>query len=611
MQKNNTQQTILSLFFKINFFITTLFFFPFLIFNGTTTTLVFTIPATISTSAMLYLIYFLLLRPLFFLKKIILPLVISIFTLTNFALLLDFFIFRIWRFHINGMVLNILTSPNAFDSIQVGTAPVLIGISYFIIFIFLEIKLFSFLKQKESYILTKWNKKFNRIIAPIILCIALIEKVYYGFANMYANNTILESTKPIPLYQPLTFTRFMEKHFGLHAAEQKNININVKSNAKVNYPLSPINIPNPNPIHIFIFASDSVRNDVLNPTITPNIIHFSKKSLWFTNNRSGGNATRFGIFTLFYGLNSSYWFTFLNAKNGPVFFKVLKQLKYDIGIFSSTDTSWPEFKQTVYFDIQNNIHDQFSGLPWEKDKYLTDTWLKWIDDKNGSQPIFSFVFLDAPHGNSYPKNFAKFQPDGEGTINYATASKEDRTLLFNQYKNAVYYSDYLIGQMINKLKAKGFYKNSIIIFTSDHGQEYYEFGLLGHNSAFNIAQTNSPLIIKMPDTTPQKIDFLTSSIDLIPTLMKKIGVTNNLSDFSNAKDLLDENYHRDFVTCGNWYKNAIITPEYTLVFSNLPNEILKTKVFDTTTYKPIPYPDDPNIHNHIINVLNQNRKFIK
>lgn len=608
MKKNDISTTKLSLFLKINFFITTLFFLPFLIFNENTKTLYFTIPTLISTSATLYLIYFIMFRPLFFLKKITVPILITVFTLTNFALLLDFFIYRIWKFHINGMVLNILTSPSAFDSIQTGKTPIILGIGYFIIFIFIEIKLLSFLKQKEDDITIKWNKIFNRIVAPIVLVIAISEKFYYGFANMYANEEILESTKPIPLYQPLTFTRFMEKHFGLKAAKKQNVNTGIKKDAKLNYPFKPIKIAHPKPINIFIFAADAVRNDILNKNVAPNIINFSKNALWFANNRSGGDATRFGIFTLFYGLNAPYWFAFLNAKKGPVFFKTLKKLNYDIAIFSSTSTSWPEFRKTTYFDIQDKIYDKFLGKPWQKDKELTNKWLKWIDEANLSKPIFSFVFLDSTHASSYPKQFAKFKPDNDDVINYATINKDDREYLLNQYKNSIFYADSLIGKMVKKLKSKGLYKNSIIVFTSDHGQEFFEFGYFGHNSSFDIEQTNSPLMVKIPGVTPKKINYLTSSIDLIPTLLKKIGVTNKLSDFSNGKDLLDKNYHRDYAVCGKWYKDAIITPKYTLVFSKLS---FKTKVLDTKTYKPIAYPKDPKLNQYILEVLNQNRKFIK
>ena len=93
-----------------------------------------------------------------------------------------------------------------------------------------------------------------------------------------------------------------------------------------------------------------------------------KDSIVLGNHYSGGNSTRFGIFSLLYGLNSTYWFTFLNASKGSVFFDVLKQLQYDMSIVSSTNTSWPEFKKTAYFNIVDKIKDDFKGKPWEKDK---------------------------------------------------------------------------------------------------------------------------------------------------------------------------------------------------------------------------------------------------
>ncbi len=611
MQTSSTTNTLsLTLFFKINFLVTCLFFLSFLAFNNDSETLLFTIPAAISTAALLYLIYFILLRPFFHFHKFVLSILITLFTLTNFALMLDFFIYRTWKFHINGMVLNILFSPSAFDSIQMGTAPIFITIGYFLLFVLFELWLVNFLKKKEAERLSLWNRFFNRIIVPFVLIISLSEKVYYGFANMYANDKILESAKPIPLYQPLTFTRFMERHFGLKGVKRDGNTISIKSDSKVNYPLEPIRIDRPNPINIFIFASDAVRNDILKDSVAPNIVKFSKDALWYTNNRSGGDCTRFGIFSLFYGLNSPYWFTFLNAKKGPVFFKTLKKLGYDINVFSSTDTSWPEFTKTVYYDVRDRVRDKFEGKPWEKDAQLFKNWMSWIEKTDRSKPIFSFVFLDGTHGHSYPKEFRKFTPVCD-EINYATVCKQDRITLLNSYKNAVNYSDYLIGKMIEKLKKKGLYKNSIIIFTSDHGEEFFEFGNLGHNSSFNIEQTNSPIIVKMPGLKPGKVDHLTSSIDLIPSLMKKVGVANDFKKFSNAKDLFDKDYHRDFVTSGKWYKNAIITPRYTLVFSNLPNEILRTKIYDTTTYRPIPHPQDPNVNKYILEVLDQNSRFIK
>ena len=607
---NRSKIAILALFFKINFFVTCLFFLPFLIFNQDAGTLYFTVPAVISTAALLYLIFYLVTRPFFRFYRIMAPFLIALFTAVNFLLLFDFFLFRIWKFHINAMVLNIIFSPAAYESIQTGSGPYIVALIYFSVFIAFELWLLRYLNAHGSY-LPRWNRTFNRIVLPIILVLALSEKLYYGFQYLLANDRILESTKPIPLYQPLTFSRFASKYLGIEKVERKKMNVGIKKDAKINYPLEPISLKEPNPVSIFIFGSDAVRTDMVNNTVMPNISRFAEESLFYEDVRSGGNCTRFGLFSFFYGLNSPYWFAFLNAQKGPVFFEVLKKLDYQIGIHYSTDTRWPEFRQTIFYDVRDKIHDRMPGNPWQMDKKLTEKWLQWIESQDLSKPIFSFVFLDAPHGRYYPKEEALFQPDGGGKVNYTTTSEKDRIELFNQYKNAIHYDDKLIGKMIQKLKEKGLYERSIIVFMSDHGEEFYEHGHFSHNNAFDKEQTNSALIVKLPGRKPRRIQTLSSAIDFIPSLLKYIGVKNRLDTFSNAKDMFDNAYHRDYATCGNWYNNAIITPFYTFVFSNLPNEILKTKVYKTNNYKRISYPEDTNISRTILKVLNENRKFIK
>ena len=52
--------------------------------------------------------------------------------------------------------------------------------------------------------------------------------------------------------------------------------------------------------------------------------------------------------------------------------------------------------------------------------------------------------------------------------------------------------------MIEAIKRKGLYDDALIIFTSDHGQEFFEYGNFGHNTSFSLAQTHIPMMIKLP-----------------------------------------------------------------------------------------------------------------
>jgi membrane-anchored protein YejM (alkaline phosphatase superfamily) len=513
------------------------------------------------------------------------------------------------------MVINILTSPDAMDSIQLGTMPVVLFIGLILSFIFFEIyvlkKIFSFNNEYKI----KINKKINKNIILPMFIIMVFDKVSYGVASLFNKSDILSSYRVIPLYQPLTFGGFLHRNFGIRYEIETNNNI--KLNAKLNYPTNKIILKeNPNKINIFIIASDAVNNSVLSKEITPNIEKLKKDSIVLGNHYSGGNSTRFGIFSLLYGLNSTYWFTFLNASKGSVFFDVLKQLQYDMSIVSSTNTSWPEFKKTAYFNIVDKIKDDFKGKPWEKDKQGAKYLIDRIDKHDSTKPMFSFVFFDSPHGYSFPKDFNKFNANEEN-INYLTMNKdsEDLKSVYARYKNSVAYNDKLFGEIIQKLKEKGIYDNSLIIYTSDHGQEFYEYGNFGHNSSFSKAQANTPLIIKLPKSlqtshTIKDNNVFTSHIDIVPTLLSIIGVENPTKDYSNGYDLFDKNYKRDYVFSANWNNNAIITPKLTYVFSNMPNRMFKNETRFTSTYSNVikKVKIDSKL---VLDAMNENRRFLK
>lgn len=515
------------------------------------------------------------------------------------------------------MVINILTSPDSMDSIQFGLAPVLAFLAFISALIFFEFYLIKKLFKSENETKDALNKKLNKLIIIPIFLIILVEKVSYGSLSLFSQSNIVSKFKVVPLYQPLTFSRIAKKLFGFTPPKQDKNTITVS--AELNYPLSPIKLKeNPNKFNIFIFASDAVKNSELNAKTTPFVEEFKKDAIVFDNHHSGGNATRFGVFSIFYGINSTYWFSFLNATKGPVLIDVLKDLDYNFKIVSSTNTNWPEFRKTAYVNITDSIKDNFRGAPWKRDVQNAEYFNNYIKGYDSDKPIFSFVFLDAPHGYSYPPE-ANIYNAKSGEVNYLDVSEgsEGAKESHKKYKNSIYHNDQLFASMVQTLKEKGMYEDSLIIYTSDHGQEFYENGFYGHNSAFSNAQTNSPFIVKLPKSMQGKVelpkgypDVLTSHNDLVATLLTLVGVENKTSDYSNGYNMFDKDFHRDYVPSSNWNNNAIITNEHTYVFSNLPNKMFKNEVRDTKTYKKVDTKEkiDPKI---LLKVLNENKMFLK
>jgi hypothetical protein len=566
----------------------------------------------ISTVATIYIILFVVsffLRPL---KKSIFFIMGLIFVITNIVIIVDFFIYKIYHFHINSIVINIITSPDALDSIQLGVAPVLAFFGFIIFLVGFEIFIYKILKNRDEELLKRKNKIYNKFLILPLFFIILFEKITYGYYDLENNGVVLTKFKVIPLYQPLTYARIARDHFGYIPKPKVANQIDMK--AAIHYPLNKIKIKDPKKINIFIFASDAARNRDINKVTAPNITKFAKEAYRFNNHRSGGNATRFGIFSLLYGVHATYWFNFLAANRGPVMIDTLKKMGYDFSIISSTSTNWPEFRKTAYINIQDSIQDNFKGVPWKKDKQSSAAFIKFIEHYNKKKPLFSFVFMDAPHGYSFPPEENIFHAAKK--INYLTISKDspDLSAVYAGYKNAIHYDDQLFAKMIKSLKDQGLYDNSIIIYTSDHGEEFYEYGSFGHNNTFSKAQTNSVFIMKLPKGMHVELpknysNLLTSHDDVVPTLMTLVGVKNNTMSYSNGYNLFDKNYHRNYAFVATTNTNAIITDKYTYVFSNMPDKMFRNEVRDTNTYKIVKDVSIPS--KLLLDVMHENSKFLK
>ena len=529
--------------------------------------LIYVSSSLISNFAIIYLAFSLILSIIilaFPFKKIIFYLFIPLFTLVQLILFVDCIIYKIYHFHINSAVINIFTSGGFGDSVVLDFKNTFIILLIFFTVLFLEI--FS-LKIFAKFI--KFSKKKIYIFFLIILSFILIDKFSYAVADMYNYVKIIRYSKVFPLYQTLTIKSFMEKTFAFKINKEEDFVFSTKS-TMLSYPLKPLEKQNlskyPNILWIFL---DAMRFDAYDSTIMPNIYKFSKKNVVLNNHYSGGNASRFGVFSIFYALHGYYWHTILAERKSSVFIDELQKLNYDFYISASTRLTYPEFRKTAFINIPNYIHDELPGKnASEKDPELAEGFIEYLENKKNDKPFFSFLFFDAPHGFDYPEKYDKFKPSLT-KVNYVTlnSSDDDKTdRMRNAYKNTIYFNDDLVGEIIAKLEEMKLLENTIVLISADHGQEFYENGFFGHCSAFSDYQTKVPLILHIPGKNYLAINKLTSHADIVPTIMKLLGYTSDEKDYCQGYDIFSEKEHNFVVSCG-WDDGSIIDSNSKIIFS--------------------------------------------
>ena len=570
-------------FLLANYILSMVIAYPYLSYGPTTEDLwawLYAHVAFLSTFAILMMVLGLLLYPLTrFIKSPIQlfsipPTLLFIFQV---LLLIDVRIYEIFRYHINGLVINTITTEGAGDSVHLGRTTITILLLILTGILILEwgclwglTRYFSRHSQRVSH--HGLVKRIPVVLFLLVFMVVMTDKIIFAYANFYDKTNIIRYQKLFPLYLPLFADETIEKYLGWKK-EKSPIEYRAKSSL-LNYPLKEFRMEeNLKLINMVWIVIDSWRFDMLNEDLTPRIKKFSESSLVFENHYSGGNATRFGIYSMFYGIYGTYWHQILSERRSPVLIDVLQKMDYDFKILSSTQLSYPEFRKTAFVNLPPNaIEDRLPGNGGDdRDPIIAKKFTEFIKNHDRKRPFFSFMFLDAPHAPyRYPKEFARFQPAVD-EINYFEVRKAHTHVdknhpLFNRYRNAVFFSDSVVHEILKALREENLLDSTAVVITGDHGEEFYEAGYYGHTSAFSDFQIKVPLILYIPGEKPGKVTRLTSHLDVVPTMLSLMGSQMDPSLYSHGHSLTGKTGGRYVISSG-WDTFAMIDPGATLVLS--------------------------------------------
>jgi membrane-anchored protein YejM (alkaline phosphatase superfamily) len=305
---------------------------------------------------------------------------------------------------------------------------------------------------------------------------------------------------------------------------------------------------------------------MLDRNVMPFLTDWSAAQLVFRNHYSGGNSTRFGIFSLFYGLSGTYWNRFLAATQSPVLLDALTMRGYDFRILSCTDLNYPEFRETAFRHVGASIRDHWEGERVDRDRRMTDDLLGFLGQVR--RPFFAFLFYDAPHGfYEYPPAFERFRPvpvSGD-YVKLATENPSLSGPLFNRYRNSLGYVDSQLERVVRDLERRGLLENTLVFVTGDHGEEFGERGYRGHGGAFDRYQASTLMVAHLPGEPAREIQRLTSHVDVVPTILERIGATNPASDYSQGISLSAPTGPSSLIVAA-WREAAVIRPDRTVVF---------------------------------------------
>lgn len=518
------------------------------------------------------------------------------------------YVYGIYHFHINGLVLEMLTGPGASEIFVFSVWAYMKAIGLALSFVLLSIGLAFIAKFISKHLIIR---HLNRNILLTLLSFVFLSQGIHIYGGATMRSSIIESTDVLPYYFPLRANKLLEK-LGLISIEKIN-QIQLKGGVnKLRYPLEPLktsridHLGKPNEkYNIVILCIDSWNPRTLTRECTPNICAFADHAETFTKHLSSSNATSGGIFGMFTGISAYYWKSFESSCMQPLLIKQLLKEGYHVQTYPSATLEYPPFAKMLFRDVKGLNVSTPGKTTIERDNRITHNFIADIDKYDGKKPFFAFVFYDIAHNMDLPKSKQyRFKPCWEYVDYMKLNNDTDPTPFFNLYKNSVAEADSLIGLTLNKLREKDLLRNTVVIITGDHGQEFNENhnNYWGHASNYSLFQVGTPLIYYYPGCKPGKRNYRTTHYDISPTLMHSVlGVTNPPSDYSMGT-YLDDSSPRDWHLVGHELYYAFIRSDGTIIEKQGAGNL---KIMDPKMHVIPNYPLKPKDLQAVIQKMNR------
>ena len=314
----------------------------------------------------------------------------------------------------------------------------------------------------------------------------------------------------------------------------------------------------PDPPHIVIFLVDTLRRDRIGiygydrPT-TPQIDAFGAESVVFDRAYATSPWTLPSVVSM---LTSTFPIDHRVLARGD---RVAKELVPLSSRLQSLGYRTGGFSTNAYAGSLSGLdrgYDRFEKMKRFVDIEAVESWLSTVPEER----VFLYLHSDQPHRpyrapTSFSDRFGTVSTDvrkqiRRGMAEYRRLSRVDfetgRTLGTTQngagqqeeldaleshedairilYDSGVAWADDNVGNVIELLRRRGMWENTLFLFVSDHGEEFFEHGGILHNQSLYGELVDVPMIWRLPDGPRGiRVGRPASLVDVVPTILDYLG----------------------------------------------------------------------------------------
>lgn len=196
-------------------------------------------------------------------------------------------------------------------------------------------------------------------------------------------------------------------------------------------------------------------------------------------------------------------------------------------------------KDTGHKDVEqslNNYERNLRRVNKEGDYFSPRTFTAsadWLEENAEEHDQFMLVIdeFDPHEPFDVPKHFwRKYDQDYDGPTYFWPeygrweGSDEELEHIKARYAAKITMADRYLGRVLEKMDDFGLWEDTAVVVTTDHGHFLGDHGFMGKPPCpdYNVI-SHLPLMVYLPDEKGKRVDSLTTTVDLNPTLLELLG----------------------------------------------------------------------------------------
>lgn len=190
------------------------------------------------------------------------------------------------------------------------------------------------------------------------------------------------------------------------------------------------------------------------------------------------------------------------------------------------------------FDYFKYLRNLRPDDPLATSEDINEAVFSWLDQNAESEePFLLWVHTIDPHAPYSPPEpfYSQFAEGvdaaGLGSIaNIVKLSQQPEKVpdevveqLIALYDAEIAANDASFGILLDDLKRRGLYDDLVVVFLSDHGEEFYEHGGWTHGKTLHSEMLDTPMVFRLPGVAGGRSPRIVQHVDLMPTLLEVAG----------------------------------------------------------------------------------------